>query len=67
MVFTNQPMTEPAELDVPAHMQVPSDLEEELQRGLDEIERGEYVVLTSEQLNQWADLGVAQWPEEYRG
>lgn len=43
------------------------DLEAELRQALEEIERGEYVELTAEQLEQWADSGMAPWPLESPG
>ncbi len=67
MSLPHQPLTWPARGAVPARAKVLPDLEAELQRALEEIERGEYVELTSEQLQQWADSGVAPWPEESPG
>jgi hypothetical protein len=43
------------------------ELEQELRRAVDEIERGEYVELSPEDLDRWADAGVAPWPDASRG
>jgi hypothetical protein len=41
-----------------------ADLERELQRAADEIERGECSVLSVEDVDRWAETGVPRWPQE---
>jgi hypothetical protein len=42
-------------------------LEQELHRAVEEIERGEYIELTTEDLDRWVDDGVSAWSDESRG
>lgn len=40
-------------------------LEQELERAVKEIERGECIVLTAEQVDRWVETGVPPWPEDF--
>ena len=43
------------------------ELERELRRAVEEIERGEYIELSPQDLDRWADDGVSPWSDESRG
>jgi hypothetical protein len=45
----------------------PTELERELQRAVEEIERGECSVLSVEDVDRWAETGVPPWPDDFRG
>ena len=40
------------------------DLESELRQAVADIERGDCLELTADQLENWADTGELPWPEE---
>ncbi|HVZ35671.1 MAG TPA: hypothetical protein VG963_24765 [Polyangiaceae bacterium] len=42
-------------------------LEEELQRAVDQIERGECSVLSVEDVDRWAETGVPPWSDDFPG
>jgi len=44
-----------------------ADLEQELQRAVEEIERGECSVLSVDDVDRWAETGVPPWPDDFRG
>jgi hypothetical protein len=44
-----------------------TELERELQRAAEEIERGECSVLSVEDVDRWAETGVPPWPDDFRG
>ena len=50
-----------------ARARLSAELERELQRAIQEIERGEYIELSLEDLDRWADDGVSPWSDESRG
>jgi hypothetical protein len=43
------------------------ELEEELRRAVEELERGEYRDLSEDELDRWADAGAAPWPDAFPG
>jgi hypothetical protein len=45
----------------------PTELEQELQRAIEEIERGECSVLSVEEIDRWEQTGVPPWPDDFRG
>ena len=51
----------------PAMGRVGVELEQELRQAMEEIERGDYIELSPEALDLWADAGVVPWPEESPG
>lgn len=57
------PDTRP-EMAKPRTSSVGAELEQELRQAVEEIERGDCIVLSPEALDLWADAGVAPWPEE---
>ena len=42
----------------------PTDLESVIRRGIQEIESGECITVTVEQLERWATTGESPWPDE---
>jgi hypothetical protein len=44
----------------------PIDLESELRRAVEDIERGDYLQLTPKQLERWAATGELPWLDESR-
>jgi hypothetical protein len=40
------------------------DLQSELRQAVADIERGDYLELTADQLENWADTGELPWPDE---
>ena len=50
-----------------ARARLSPELERELRRAVEEIERGEYIELSPADLDRWADDGVSPWPDESRG
>ena len=40
------------------------DLESEVRQAVADIERGDYLELTADQLENWADTGELPWPDE---
>jgi hypothetical protein len=67
MPTSTEPNTESATALPSARAKLPVDLEEELMRAVHEIERGEYVDLSSEELDRWADEGVTPWSAGSQG
>jgi hypothetical protein len=55
------------EMAKPRTSSVGAELEQELRRAVEEIERGDCIVLSPEALDLWADAGVVPWPEESPG
>jgi hypothetical protein len=47
--------------------QADPDLERELLRAMQDLERGDYIELTVEQLEQCAATGESPWPDESHG
>jgi hypothetical protein len=43
------------------------ELEEELQRAVDQIERGECSVLSVAEVDRWAETGVPPWSGDFPG
>jgi hypothetical protein len=48
-------------------VQADPDLERELLRAMEDFERGDYIELTVEQLENCAATGESPWPDESRG
>jgi DNA invertase Pin-like site-specific DNA recombinase len=42
-----------------------TELEQELQRAVEEIERGECSVLSVEDVDRWAETGVPPWSDDF--
>jgi hypothetical protein len=38
-----------------------------LQAAVDEIARGEFVVLSVDAVDRWTETGVAPWPDDFPG
>jgi hypothetical protein len=53
----SDPHTDSVEVP-PAALQLSPELEDELRLAVEDIERGDYVDLTDEELDRWADAGV---------
>ena len=58
------PPAPPVEVVPPA---AATELEQELQRAAEEIERGECSVLSIDDVARWAETGVPPWPDDFRG
>jgi hypothetical protein len=50
----------------PTALKLSPELEDELRRAVEDIERGDYVDLSDEELDRWADAGVVPWPDASR-
>jgi hypothetical protein len=61
--------TDPRAESIPASAAVQTkplpELEQELQRAVEEIERGECVVLSAEEVDRWAETGVPPWSTDF--
>ena len=44
-----------------------TELQQELQRAVEEIERGECSVLSVDDVDRWVETGVPPWPDDFRG
>ncbi len=42
---------------------VSAELERELRNAVDEIERGDCILLSAEDVDRWAETGVPPWPD----
>jgi len=67
MPTPNEPHSELTSSPPLGRARLSPELERELRRAAEEIERGEYVELSPEDLDRWADAGVAPWPDGSRG
>ncbi len=44
-----------------------NELEQELQLAVEEIARGDYITVSNEEVEQWAETGVPPWPDDFPG
>jgi hypothetical protein len=63
----SQPIPSAAAIRVPRRVTwADPDLEQELAQAMEDFERGDYIELTVEQLENCAATGESPWPEELR-
>jgi len=69
VAIPSNPSTEAAPLDglAPKRRMTPDELEAELRQAIDDIERGDYIELTDEQLARCIATGESPWPDVSRG
>ena len=59
--------SDPDSVDAPpTALKLSPELENELRRAVEDIERGDYTDLSDEDLDHWADAGVCPWPDVSR-